>query len=124
MRNVPNDVTIISGDNDEIQSNKYILSLFNSTLRQLLSTSSTLLFPECSTFSVKYVLNMINNGFVVTQKLSNGDINEIFETAQLLAFDITELIRDERVPSLDQSTQENLNIVKDERYTSYLFRLP
>ena len=94
MRNVPNDVTIISGDNEEIQSNTYILSLFSSTLRRFLSTSSTLLFPECSTFSVKYVLNMINIGFVVTQKLSNEDINEIIETAQLLSIEMGELRHD------------------------------
>ena len=52
MRSIANDVSIISGDNEEILTNKYILSLFS--LRYLLST---LLFPESSTFSIKYLLN-------------------------------------------------------------------
>ena len=81
MKNIPNDVTIISGDNEEIQSNKYILSLFSPTLRHLLSTSSTVLLPECSTFSIKYLLNMVNQGFAVTDRISNEAIKEITETA-------------------------------------------
>ena len=88
MMNIPNDVTIVSGDNEEIQSNKYILSLFSPTLRHLIPTSSTLLFPECSTFSIKYLLNMISNGFVVTKKLSNEDTKEITETAELLSIEM------------------------------------
>ena len=98
MRNIPNDVTIISGDNEEIFSNKYILSLFSSTLRHLLSTSSTLFFPECSTLSIKYLLNVINNGFVVTEKLSAKDINEISKTAKLLSIEKLVLYQDETVP--------------------------
>ena len=97
MKSIPYDVTIISGDNEEIFSNKYILSLFSSTLRHLLSTSSTLLFPECSTFSIKYLLNMITNGFVVTEKLSNEDINEITKTADLFSIEISELQYDQTV---------------------------
>ena len=88
MRNVNNDVTIISGENEEIQSNNYILSIFSPTMRHLLSTSSTLILPEYSTFSIKYLLNMINNGFAVTEKLSNEDISEIIETAKVLLIEI------------------------------------
>ena len=55
---LPDDVTIISGEMDEIQTNKYLLSLFSPSLRHLLSTpcciSPTLLLPDCSTFSIKY----------------------------------------------------------------------
>ena len=98
MMNIPNDVTIVSGDNEEIQSNKYILSLFSPTLRHLFPTSSTLLFPECSTFSIKYLLNMINDGFVLTEKLSKEDINEITETAHLLSIEMTELYHEKTVP--------------------------
>ena len=108
MKNVSNDVTIISGDNEEIQSNKYILSLFSSTLRHLLSTSSTLLFPECSTLAIKYVLNMITNGFVVTQKLSNEDINEITETGQLLSIEIKQLSHYKTVPNSAKRTGRSL----------------
>ena len=99
MRNIPNDVTIISGDNEEIFSNKYILSLFSSTLRHLLSTSSTLIFPECSTLSIKYLLNLINNGFVVTEKLSAKNINEISKTAKLLSIEKLVLCQDETISS-------------------------
>ena len=91
MKSIPDDVTIISGDNEEIQSNKYILSIFCPTLGQLLSASSTLLLPECSTFSIKYLLNMLNDGFAVTEKLSNEDINEIIATAQVLLIEMTGL---------------------------------
>ena len=99
MRNIPNDVTIISGDNEEIQSNKYTLSIFSSTLRTLLSTSSTILFPECSTFSIKYLLDMITHGFVVTEKISHEEIIEITEAAQLLSIKMGELYHDKIVPS-------------------------
>ena len=105
MRNVSNDVTIISGDNEEIQSNNYILSLFCPTLTHLLSTSSTLLLPECSTFSIKYLLNVINNGFVITEKLSNEDTNEIVETAQVLSIEMRELYHDKTVPNIVKSNK-------------------
>merc|ERR1719187_3102008 len=85
MKSIPDDVTIISGDNEEIQSNKYILSIFCPSLGQLLSASSTPLLPECSTFSIKYLLSILENGFAVTKKLSNKSINEITKTAQLLS---------------------------------------
>ena len=102
MSNVSDDVTIISGDNGKIQSNIYILSLFCPTLRHLLSTSSTLLLPECSTFSIKCLLNMINKGFSVTDKLSKEDINEVRDTAKLLSIKMGKLYinyRDETVPN-------------------------
>ena len=100
LRNISDDVTIISGDNEEIQSNKYILSIFCPTLTHLLSTSSTFFLPECSTFSIKYLLNLITNGFAVTEKLSNEDVNEIIEAAQVLSIEMTGLCHDKPVPSL------------------------
>ena len=96
MRNISNDVTIISGDNEEIQSNKYILSLFCPTIRHLLSASSILLLPECSIFSIKYLLNVINNGFAVAEKLSNEDIKEITQTAKLMSIEMKELYHDKK----------------------------
>ena len=105
MRNVSNDVTIISGDNEEIQTNKYILSLFCPSLRHLLSTSFTLLLPECSTFSIKYLLIVINNGFVITEKLSNEDTNEILETAQVLSIEMRELYHDKTVSNIVKSNK-------------------
>ena len=42
---------------------------------------------------------MINNGFVGTEKLSNEDINEIMETAQIMSIEIGELCHEKTVPS-------------------------
>ena len=103
MKNIPNDVTIISGDKEEIHSNKFILSLFSPTLRHLLSTASTLLLPECSTISIKYLLNMINNGFAVTEKLSREDMNAINETAKLMFIEMREIYHDKTAPSFERS---------------------
>ena len=76
MRNISDDVTIVSVDNEEIQCNKYILSIFCPTLTHLISTSSTFFLPESSTFSIKYLLILITNGFAVTEKLSNEDLSQ------------------------------------------------
>ena len=109
MRNISDDVTIISGDNEEIRINKYILSIFCPTLTHLLSTSSTFFLPECSTFSIKYLLNIITNGFAVTEKLSNEDVNEIIETAQVLSIEMRELYHDKTVPSLVKTNKVATN---------------
>ena len=42
---------------------------------------------------------MINNGFVITEKLSNEDINEIIETAQLLSIEMGQLCHDKTIPT-------------------------
>ena len=44
IRKLPNDVTIICGDNEEIESNKYILALFSPIIRRHISSSSTFSF--------------------------------------------------------------------------------
>ena len=123
MKNVPNDVAIISGENDEIQTNKYLLAVFSPTLRNLLSspldTFSTIFLPDVSTLAIRNLHNIINSGFSVTEKLSNEDIKEITETAQLLSIDITEFCYDENLRSLMKSNQDTgnigVNIVEDER---------
>lgn len=111
IRKIPNDVTIISGDDVEIQSNKYMLSVFSPTLRHLLSTSSYFFLPECSTFSLKCLLNMIANGFAVTapQKLSNANINEVIETAQLLSIEMRHFYHDETVPSFVKPAADDVS---------------
>ena len=97
MRNIPNDV--------KLQSNKSILSLFSPNLRHLLSTSSTVLLPECSTSSIKYLLNIVNHGFAVTDRISNKDIKEVTETALLLSLDLGELYHDKTVPCFVETNQ-------------------
>ena len=104
MTNLPNDVTIISGEYDEIQTNKYLLSLFSPNLRHLLSTpcciTSSIFLPGCSTFSIKYLLDIITTGYTFTEGIFSEDteeINEIRETAELLSIDIGKLDSDENI---------------------------
>ena len=123
MNNLPNDVAIFSGDNDEIQTNKYLLAVFSPTLRNLLSspldTFQIIYLPDVSTLSIIYLQNIISSGFSVTEKLSKEDIMKITETAQLLSINITEFCYDENVPSLLKSNQDTcnigLNLVENER---------
>ena len=106
MKNIPNDVAIISGDNEEIQTNKYLLAVFSLTLKNLLSspmdTFHIIFLPDVSTLSITNLHNIINSGFSITEKLSNEDIKEITETAQLLFIDIKEISNDKNVSSLDK----------------------
>ena len=87
MKNIPHDVSIISGDNEEIQTNKYVLSVFSPTLRNLLSspleTYQNIFLPDFSELSIRNLLNIINSGFIVTEKISREDIKEIKVTAKL-----------------------------------------
>ena len=72
MKNTPHDVTFISADNEEIQTNKYLLSLFSPILRNLLpdstplDTSQIIMLPDVSTFSIQILLNIIICGFNCT----------------------------------------------------------
>ena len=115
MKNIPHDVSIISGDNEEVQTNIYLLSVFSPILRNQLSTSldttQIIYLPDFSTFSIRNLLNIINSGFSVTEGESNEDIKEITETAQLLSIDITELCKDENVPCFVKPSQDSVNIV-------------
>ena len=43
---------------------------------------------------------MMTHGFVITEKLSNEDINEIIETAQVLLIEMRELYHDKNVPNI------------------------
>ena len=123
IKNIPNDVAIISGNNEEIQTNKLLLAVISPTLRNLLSsplnTFQIIFLPDVSTLSIRNLQNIINSGFSVTEKLSYEDIKEITETAQLLSIDITEFCYDEIVPSLLKSNRDTgnigLNIVENER---------
>ena len=105
LNNFPHDVSIISGDNEEIQTNKYLLSVFSPSLRNLLSspldTYQKIFLPDFPSLSIRNLLNIINSGFSLTDKISNDDIKEITETAQLMSVDIKELCNVENVPSQD-----------------------
>ena len=83
---------------DEVKINKYLLSLF-SDFSHLLSTpcciSPTLLLPDCSTFSLQHLINIITTGyttgFAVTDGMSSEEINEIKDAANYLSVDLKDL---------------------------------
>ena len=119
MKNSPHDVAIISGDNEEIQTNKYLLSLISPSLINLLLSSpfdtvQIIFLPDVSTLSIRNLHNIINSGFSVTEKLSNEDIIEITETAQLLSIDIREFCYHENLPNQDTGNI-GVNILDVER---------
>ena len=75
MKNIPHDVSIISGDNEEKQTNKCLLSVFSPTLRNILATpldtSQIIFLPDITLLAIRNLLNIINCGFAVTEKISN-----------------------------------------------------
>ena len=103
------DVTIISGDNEEIKTNKFLLSLFNPTLHSVLSTlccstSSTILLPDCSTNPIKYLLNIITKGFVV-EGTSLEHRRDIKKAAKILSFNLSSLT----VENVSESAERKVN---------------
>ena len=95
VTNLPHDITIISGENDAITANKYLLSIFNPNLSPLLSspccTSSTLYLPDCSTSSINNIINIITNGFSPINNVFYNDKDEVINTAKVLGVEIMEL---------------------------------
>lgn len=86
-----------------------------------MDTFQIIFLPDVSTLSIRNLHNIINSGFSVTEKLSNEDIKEITDTAQLLSMDIKEFCYDENVPSLMESNQDTVIIgvwlmMKETRY--------
>ena len=69
---LPNDVTIVSGDNEVIPTNKFLLSMFSPTLHAIMSSlccsSHTIILPDCSTGTLEHLINMITRGFCLTNK--------------------------------------------------------
>ena len=68
-----------------------------------------------------HFINLLTNGtFYVKDNLIPNALFRLTETAQLFSIDITELCNDENVPSLDEHSQDNVNIgvrkVEDKSY--------
>ena len=88
VTNLDPDLRIISAENEEIQANKYILSLFSPSLSPLLSSSccspTTIFLPDFSTSSIKDIINIISSGFVLSDYLSLEDELEITEIGKIL----------------------------------------
>ena len=97
MTNIPNDVAIISGNNEEIQTNKYLWENHGFTH-----------FGSGVVIRNLHDIIIINSVFSVTDKLSNEDVKEIIVTAQSLSIDITEFCCDENVPSLIKSNVQSI----------------
>ena len=97
VADLPHDITIISGENDVITANKYLLSIFNPNLSPLLSspccTSPTLYLPDCSTSSINNIINIITNGFSPINNVFYNDKDEVVSTANVLGVEIEERIR-------------------------------
>ena len=101
LAQLPCDVTIVSGDNDNnnIQTNKHLLSVVSPTLRQVFSggDSFTLLLPDCTTSSIKNIINIISS--TDTDKdISINDFKELLATSKLLSIEISDpfFVGDER----------------------------
>ena len=84
---------------DEMKTTKYLLSLFSPNIITLLSTpcciSPTLFLPDCSTFSLYHLINIITigytTGFAVTDGMSSEEIKEIKDAAIYLSVDLKDL---------------------------------
>ena len=92
---LPLDLNIVSGENQEIQTNKHFLSLLSPALSPLLSSpccaSPTLFLPDFSTSSIKNFITIINHGFISSNTILDSDKIEVMETAKVLSVDILEL---------------------------------
>ena len=89
---LPLDITIVSGDNEAILTNRCLLSLLSPVLSPLLSSfccsPPTLFLPDCSTSSINNIINIANkNGVIFGDYLSPDARRDMFETAELLCVD-------------------------------------
>ena len=91
----PLDLKIVSGENQEIQTNKHFLSLLSPALSPLLSSfccaSPTLFLPDSSTSTINNFLNIVQNGFISSNGILDRAKIELMEIAKVLSVDILEL---------------------------------
>ena len=90
---LPNDVTIISCDNEEVHTSKFILAMFSQSLHHLLSTSTsssdsiTLILPDILASSIKTLINIITNGETNPVGLTQKNL-EVLETARIFNIEL------------------------------------
>ena len=110
VTNIVPDIKIISCGNEEIQITKYLLSLFSPSLATLLNSTDgntpTLFLPDYSTSSINKIINIINDGFIVSEYLSFEDRLEIIGIGKLLFVENMSLIEDEKSSEEDDITAE------------------
>ena len=94
---VSNDIIIITKDHEEIHTNKYLLSTFSSIIGPLLSFPANdvgpLNLPECSSSSLKYLINVITS-FILLENVNNNmakleDTKDDLETISVSRIEIT-----------------------------------
>ena len=89
---IPNDIIIVSEENEEIQTSKYLLSLLSPTLCSLIKVEccikQKILLPDCSAKSIKHLLLLVCTGVTYNDSFSSHDLKEIIELAKLLSIDI------------------------------------
>ena len=100
------DITIISGENEEIHTNKHLLDLFASAIFPLFSSlgnpSQTLSLPNCSSTSIKYLINVITT-FTLMDNIDSKPLPSLDKIQEETNIDLKPL------PSLGK-IQEETNI--------------
>ena len=100
LATLPSDVKIISGDNGTIETNKYLLTLYNSRLQDVLCVGGNIspmyiLAPECSTSSIEDLLNFITGtgSSTVKQCASINSAKELMDTAKMFGFNANHILQ-------------------------------
>ena len=101
------DMTIISGEDEEIHANKHLLELFTSSISPLFSDQDNptklLYLPNCSSASIKFLLNVITT-FALLENLDpkqKPTCDDIQEKVELACED------DKTIKKSDESIMEN-----------------
>merc|ERR1719469_1795186 len=105
---------IISEEGEEIPANMAILSMISPILLPLLSSSTlpTLILPDCSSSSIKHLLNIITNGFTLSDSVSYKNTNDIVETSQLLEINIANLSYD-ITKEINKNRKDQTEMIKE-----------
>merc|ERR1719186_522333 len=92
LKYFPNDMVIVSKENEEIVTNKYLLTLFSPSLSSFFNTecciSQKIFLPDSSTKSIKHLLSVINTGVAYNDNFDEVALSAIIDTAKLLSIDI------------------------------------
>merc|ERR550519_97656 len=87
-----NDVKLIAADGEPLETNRFVLSVFSPCLQKLLvestGESTVLLLPDCSSRSLKHLLNLFTEGISEMSFSGISDINDMMDSAKLLNIDI------------------------------------
>ena len=106
------DLMIISFEKDIIHTNKNVFSLFSPTLDPLLSspccTTPTLFLPDCTTDFINHVINIVNNGYTLSDSFSYTDRENILKTAKMLDIEMKNLSQEDVNETYISPTEEQV----------------